>query len=71
MKKFKVIDYHYVYKIDFDTKTVREYQVKDYDVDPEGCYTYFPYGECGFEDPFSLMNDLQWTCIAFDGSVLK
>ena len=33
MKKFEDVDYHYVYTVNFDTKTVMEYQVKDYDVD--------------------------------------
>ena len=71
MKKFKDVDYHYVYTVNFDTKTVMEYQVKDYDTDLEDCYTHFPYAECGFEDPFSLVNDSEWTCIAFDGSILE
>ena len=48
MKKFEDVDYHYVYTVNFDTKTVMEYQVKDYDTDPENCYTHFPYMECGF-----------------------
>ena len=71
MKKFEDVDYHYVYTVNFDTKTVMEYQVKDYDVDPENCYTHFPYAECGFEEPFSLVNDSEWTCVAFDGSILE
>ena len=71
MKKFENVDYHYVYTVNFDTKTVMEYQVKDYDTDPENCYTHFPYAECGFEDPFALVNDSEWTCVAFDGSILE
>lgn len=71
MKKFKAIDYHYSYTVDFNTKTVTEYQVNDYDVDPESAYDHFPYAECGFEDPYALMAAEDWTCVAFDGSVLR
>lgn len=71
MKKFKDIDYHYIYTVDFDKKYIKEYQVKDYDVDPEDSYTYFPYKECGFEDPFALINSAEWIIDDFKGNRIK
>ena len=55
-RKMKKINYHYSYAVDFDKKYIKEYQVKDNKKDPEGAYTYFPYIECGFEDPFALFS---------------
>lgn len=67
----KKINYHYSYTVDFDKKYIKEYQVKDNEKDPEGAYTYFPYIECGFEDPFALINSTEWIIDDFKGSRIK
>lgn len=67
----KKINYHYSYAVDFDKKYIKEYQVKDNEKDPEGAYTYFPYIECGFEDPFALINDTEWIIDDFNGGRIK
>ena len=67
----KKINYHYSYTIDFDKKYIKEYQVKDNDKDPEGAYTYFPYVECGFEDPFALIHSTEWIIDDFEGNRIK
>ena len=67
----KKINYHYSYAVDFDKKYIKEYQVKDNEKDPEGVYTYFPYIECGFEDPFVLINSTEWIIDDFNGGRIK
>ena len=67
----KKINYHYSYTVDFDKKYIKEYQVKDNDKDPEGAYTYLPYIECGFEDPFALINSTEWIIDDFRGGRIK
>lgn len=67
----KKINYHYSYTVDFDKKYIKEYQVKDNEKDPEGAYIYFPYIECGFEDPFALINSTEWIIDDFKGDRIK
>ena len=67
----KKINYHYSYAVDFDKKYIKEYQVKDNEKDPEGAYTYFPYIECGFEDPFALINSTEWISDDFKDGRIK
>ena len=67
----KKINYHYSYAVDFDKKYIKEYQVKDNEKDPEGAYTYFPYIECGFEDPFALINSTEWIIDVFKDGRIK
>lgn len=67
----KKVNYHYSYTVDFDKKYIKEYQVKDNGKDPEGAYTYFPYMECGFDDPFALINSTEWIIDDFEGNRIK
>lgn len=71
LKVFQDEPYHYCYKIDYDNKIVTEYRVMDYESDPEGTVSSFPYEVLSYEPTAEQVYDPEWTIIDADGKEIK